>query len=238
LLAKFISHDFKKNLTLLYFRGVCKIVGIKVETTGEIEKDRPVFWVSNHSSYLDIVVLGCFLKGSFVAKSEVSKWPLIGSLARLGETLFVERNSTQASKQLDFFNKILKEHKSIIMFPEGTTAEGNSVLRFKSSLFDIATLKIKDKNGNENFLKVQPISIACVELNEFFVGYEDRAYYAWIGDEFLFPHLFNFFKQGKKKIIVNFLPSVSMSQFNDRKEIANYCRDVIADSLSKEISGK
>lgn len=221
----------------LHHKILCKIIGIQVEVKGDISQISPTLFVSNHLSYLDIPLLGSLIKGSFVSKKEVRSWPVIGFLSTLQNTVYVKRERKNAGAHSNILVDRVQEGDSLIVFPEGTSGYGNKVLPFKSSLFSIASQKVKYE-GKDNFLKIQPVSICFAKLNGEIVSYSDRQYYSWVGDEELFPHLPRFFGFGKKKMIVEFHPVISMDQFENRKDIARYCQEVIAEGVSNKISGK
>jgi len=95
-----------------------------------------VLFVSNHTSWTDIPLLGAELNGVFVAKSEVSRWPLLGALARLDGVLFVDRERIQQSGgQAAAIADRLHRGDGVILFPEGTTSDGHTMLPFKTSLW-------------------------------------------------------------------------------------------------------
>ena len=84
----------RRNFFLFYkifFKGLIKIFGIKVNIKGRKSK-KNVLFVSNHISYLDIFVLGSSVDALFVAKSEIDSWPFINKMCALGRTIFVNRN--------------------------------------------------------------------------------------------------------------------------------------------------
>lgn len=95
--------------------------------------------VSNHLTYLDILVYSAARPFLFVAKSEVRRWPLLGTMAHLGGTIFVDRGRSlqvaEASRQIE---QSLREGLPVLLFPEGTSSDGSSVLPFRSPLFDPA----------------------------------------------------------------------------------------------------
>ncbi|WP_161557218.1 lysophospholipid acyltransferase family protein [Acidisarcina polymorpha] len=95
--------------------------------------------VSNHLSYLDILLYGANSPCVFVAKSEVRSWPLLGLLASLGGTVFVDRTSTIGAAQAAAkIQSLLHLDINVLIFPEGTSSDGSSVLRFYPSLFEPA----------------------------------------------------------------------------------------------------
>ena len=148
---------------------------------------RPTLFVCNHSSYLDITVLGSMILGSFVAKTEVASWPFFGMLAKLQRTIFVDRRRHSTHTQRDDLLARLTEGDNVILFPEGTSNDGNRVLPFRSALFSVA--EPRRHGGGEGQIKdliVQPVSIAYVRLNGLPVGHGLRPLFAWYGDMELF----------------------------------------------------
>jgi len=95
--------------------------------------------VANHLSYLDILVFSAVAPCVFIAKREVRFWPVFGPLAKAAGTIFVDRqsirNTVHANHQVQ---KALQQGVAIVLFPEGTSSCGKSVLRFRSSLFESA----------------------------------------------------------------------------------------------------
>jgi 1-acyl-sn-glycerol-3-phosphate acyltransferase len=95
--------------------------------------------VSNHLTYLDILVYGAARPFLFVAKSEVRRWPLLGTLASLGGTIFVDRGrNLQVADATREIEQALRAGIPVLLFPEGTSSDGSSVLPFRSPLFDPA----------------------------------------------------------------------------------------------------
>ncbi|WP_236646412.1 lysophospholipid acyltransferase family protein [Aristophania vespae] len=145
-----------------FWKIVCTIMGIDIHTKGQrigeiySDKDinlgkRPVLYIANHSSWLDILVLGTVLPTLFIAKQEVRTWPLIGVLTRLGGTIYVSRNRQGTGQEVSDVTKRLREGYNITLFPEGTSSDGMRVLPFLSSLFAIAKpVKKRDMIEDEN----------------------------------------------------------------------------------------
>jgi 1-acyl-sn-glycerol-3-phosphate acyltransferase len=99
--------------------------------------------VSNHLSYLDILILAALTPARFVAKSEVRNWPVFGWFARLAGTIFVERNKrSQAAQSAEQIALALSEGSLVVLFPEGTSSGGETVLPFRSSLLEPAARKL------------------------------------------------------------------------------------------------
>lgn len=217
-----------------FYHGACaRLIGLDVVVRGQ-QADGPVLFVSNHSSYLDIIVLGSRIPGSFVAKSEVGSWPFFGLLARLQRTVFVERKArASVDKQRDDIGSRLDAGDSLILFPEGTSSDGNRTLPFKTALFAVAARRIDGRP-----LTVQPVSIAATRLDGIPMGFAFRPFYAWYGDMDLAPHLWQAFRLGGMTVEVEFHPPVTIDGFSSRKALADHCQRVVADGVARAISGR
>jgi 1-acyl-sn-glycerol-3-phosphate acyltransferase len=122
----------------LWARGTARIVGLRIERHGSAPRG-PFFLVANHLSYLDVVVLAASLDASFVAKSDVAGWPVIGRLGRAVGTIFVDRTRKRdLLRVLPLLERRLRAGGGVVLFPEGTTSDGSRVLRFRSPLFAAA----------------------------------------------------------------------------------------------------
>lgn len=228
-----LKAPLSRRLPHIFHRGACRIFGLDVELWGERSRERPTLFICNHTSYLDIIALGAVLPGSFVAKSEVRSWPLFGFLAILQRTVFVERRRDATVKHRDEMVERLEAGDNLILFPEGTSNDGNRVLPFKSAFFGVAERPIKGRP-----LVVQPVSISYTKLNGIPMGRRYRPYYAWYGDMELATHLFEMAGLGRATVVVECHPPVTIEQFKNRKELAAHCERVIAEGVSKAISGR
>lgn len=97
--------------------------------------------VANHLSYLDILIISAAMPCFFVAKMEIDRWPFFGEAARSGGTLFIDRSSlASAEKVAAMIAERLALEIPVLFFPEGTSTDGSSLLRFHSRLFEPAIL--------------------------------------------------------------------------------------------------
>ena len=218
------------------YRLLHKLIGLKVVVHGAPVQNRSVLFVSNHVSWMDIPILGGVTPCCFVAKSEVGTWPFFGTMARAGRTVFLERERrTKANQQKGELHRRLEEGDSLLLFPEGTSNDGNRVLPFKSTLFSVAQMRV---GVAEEPILVQPISVAYTKLNGVPMGRQFRPFFAWYGDMDLLPHLWKALSLGRVQVDVHFHEPVSIEQVDDRKEMAEFCYSSVEEGVVKSLRGR
>lgn len=130
--------------------------------------------VSNHQSYLDILIIAAHCPALFVAKSEVSRWPLLGWLAALGGTIFIERASTHSNVRAVYrVSRSLRQGLNVLVFPEGTTSDGTRVLSFQPLFFAAA---------RRAAVPVQAMTINYTAVNDAPVNDLTRDWLCWHGE--------------------------------------------------------
>ncbi len=195
--------------------------------------------VANHTSYFDILVLSAASPVSFVAKSEVASWPFFGLMAKLQGSVFVERERrSQAANARDAIRRRLEEGDALVLFPEGTSNDGNQVLPFKSALMGAAELEIETgDNGAARHVPVQPVSVAYVGLYGIPMGREYRPLFAWYGDMDLVPHLWEAVKTGPIDVVVEFHPPLTVDAAGGRKMLAAKAEYLIRSGQARALAG-
>jgi 1-acyl-sn-glycerol-3-phosphate acyltransferase len=122
--------------------GLLRLLAIRVEVEGETPQGarrKPALLVANHVSWLDIFAIGAVRHTRFIAKHEIRDWPLAGWIANRAGTLFVRRGSRKdAARTTEAMREALSSGDWVGFFPEGTTTEGDQLLRFHSALFEPA----------------------------------------------------------------------------------------------------
>lgn len=230
---------YAKKLPNRYHKFLCWLIGIKVVTRGK-PHDGPCLITANHTSWLDIPILGSLEPSSFVAKSEVAGWPFFGWLAKLQNTVFVERERrTRTAEKRNEIHSRISGGDTLILFPEGTSSDGNRVLPFKSALMSVAQLSIVNSDADrEDDLMVQPVSVAYMRLCGLPMGRRFRPYFAWYGDMELFPHLWEAFSMGPIEINVEYHKPVTIREVGNRKALAAYCEDRCRAGLVAALTGR
>ena len=228
-----LDRPWSRRLPAFYHRWCCRILGFHVRPVGEPTALRPALFASNHVSYTDISVLGSLIVGSFVAKAEVARWPLFGWLAKLQRTVFVDRRVRSTAFQRDALTARLAAGDALILFPEGTSGDGNRVLPFKSALFSAA-----EQSPQTAPIAVQPVSIAYTRLDGIPLGRLLRPYFAWCGTAELAPHLWSMIGLGTVEVVVEFHPPTFFADCGSRKALSRYCQARVAGGMAAALAGR
>ncbi len=200
-------------------RRVLKIFKMEPQAAGPVPARGLL--VSNHLGYLDVFTLASLTPAVFVAKHDVKSWPLVGWLAQMGGTLFVDRaRRLQVVHVNEQIQAAQADGALVVLFPEGTSSNGDTVLPFKSPLLEPAAQP------------AQPLSICAIQYTVE-DGDAGRDVCYW-GDDTFFPHLLNLLGKRAVQATVRFA-SVPRTGA-DRKQLAVQLREEIlklkSDSLN------
>jgi len=116
---------------------IMRILGVEIGVRGEVPMTRATrLVVANHRTAMDIGVLMSLFGGSFLSRSDLGEWPVVGRLAHHGETIFVDRDSkSSGARAIRAIRTHLKNGRSVTMFPEGTTYRGDEIRPFRRGGF-------------------------------------------------------------------------------------------------------
>lgn len=151
-----------------------KLLGISVEVIGDVGTSAPKpsrLLVANHISWLDPLVIQTLQHSIFVAKQEVSRWPVVGQIAKGCDVVFVNRGSpSSALKMVQGLTEALQNNMCIAGFPEGTSTEGHQVGLFHSNLFEVAVansceviaLSLRYKDPASKAMRLEPAFVGDI----------------------------------------------------------------------------
>lgn len=229
----------RKTFPHRYHRFLCRLFGIRVTVLGHPIQSEGVLMAANHTSYFDIIVFSAAARVSFIAKREVANWPLFGTLARLQETVFIERERrSQTAEARDLIRTRLTQGDALILFAEGTSDDGNAVLPFKSSLLGAAETDVgPDGQGRPRRVPVQPVSISYIGLYGLPMGRDMRPLFAWYGDMDLVPHLWEALKTGPFEAVVEFHPPLDVDRMGGRKQLAAAAERLVRTGQARALAG-
>ena len=207
------------HLAVWWHRRLCRCLGVAVSCQGTAAAG--ALLAVNHVSWLDIPVLGSRAPVHFVSKAEVRRWPVVGWLAQLAGTLFLHRGAHQAADLAREIADQLRAGRRVAIFPEGTTGDGRTLLRFHARLFAAA-------HGSE--VPVQPVAIRYGR------GAEPDTVAPFIGDDTLLAHLGRVLRHPELTVTLTFLPPVMVPN-GRRRALADAVRAAIDAELGRLGSG-
>jgi 1-acyl-sn-glycerol-3-phosphate acyltransferase len=208
--------SIRESLIRGWSKGVLRV--LHVRATLRCAPPVPVSGVllSNHVSWLDIIVLNALLPSRFVAKREVRKWPVFGWLARQAGTVFVRRDRRMETGAMNNrLADLIRHGERLAVFPEGTTTEGESVLPFRSALLDCAV---------KTECAVYPVAVRYRTAD----GTLDKLP-AFIGDDTLGASLWRIF--GQRELYVDVSIGQPLPASGNRRELAAEAHAAVMDLL-------
>jgi 1-acyl-sn-glycerol-3-phosphate acyltransferase len=216
----------KAAFAMMYWSAISRLLGLHVRVLGTpaTGRGRPVVYVGNHSSWLDIPAIGGRIRACFVSKDDVAGWPIVGTIARLGRTVFVTRNRAGIGRERDDMRDRLTAGDDLILFPEGTSSDGSRVLPFHSSFFAVAYGEAKPL--------IQPVSIVYDRLAGLPVGRVSRSVFAWYGDMSLAPHFWQVAQWRGKRVTVLLHAPIDPADYPDRKALSQAAWSAVADGAA------
>lgn len=209
-----VFYRWKNICSTVFAKLSMAITGLKLQVKGK-SPEPPFFLVCNHLSYIDILPLWACCKGTFIAKSEIKDWPFFGFAAKAMGVLFINREENgDITRVNSLISRQLSDNQGIILFPEGTSTNGENVLPFKSSLLYYPALKSI------------PVSYASISYDTFDEGRPAGTCICWWGDMTFFSHFFELLKMRSFKAKITF----------GEAEIVSSNRKRLAHTLHQEIS--
>jgi len=197
-------------------RGFIKAFGISLKVNNperlHVLQERNHLIIANHVSYLDIIVLSSIYPLVYITSVEMGENPFLGDITKLGGCLFTNRKKvTTLPKEIENFADALKRGFNVVLFPEGTSTNGETIREFRKSLFQIAV---------HAKVPVLPICIRYTAIDGKRIDASTRDLVCWYGDMSFAPH---FSKLLGRTISaeVNVLEPISWSDTNTRQQLSD-----------------
>ncbi|AMJ62192.1 lysophospholipid acyltransferase family protein [Bosea sp. PAMC 26642] len=222
----------------LFHRITCRCLGVRVRVRGTAPAaDAGGLIVANHVSWLDIAVIGAQRPVCFVAKSEVAGWPVIGFLARLQRTVFIDRmrRSATAGTAAEMGER-LAAGEAVVLFAEGTTGDGTRTLPLRSSLLGAAHEALGPREDGD--ITVQPLAITYTGFHGMAGGRDERTALAWYGETELVPHLRTLLNTGAIDVELAWGPPIAMGKKTSRKEATRLAEIAIRRARQEAVTGR
>ena len=213
----------RRAFSLACWRVLLRGFRLRVEVHGKPLPEAGTLFVANHISWIDIPVLGRVLESGFVARGDMRAWPILGTLTAAYGCLFVEREQRgKAGDQAAALASHLEAERGLILFPEGTTGLGETVLPFRSSLFALVPGVV------DGSARVQPVTLRYRRADGSALSPQEQRAVAWIGDDELMPHAAALSRMGGLVAEVWFEEPVLGA---NRKVLAKACEEAVAARL-------
>lgn len=186
------------------------VCDVHVDYIGGTPPEWGCLQVSNHRSYMDIMLLGSISPGMYIAKAEIKDWPIIGPAATRGDSIYVDRDNKDSRKAVrEALGRGLQRGYTMNVFPEGTTAAAPGTIGFRSGSFEVAA---------ELGAKIAPVALEYELLSD-----------GWINNEPPLQH-FTRVHGGPKRARISFGP---IMQGSDGKELARQAQAWINAELDR-----
>jgi len=215
----------------LWARACLTILGLKVNvhrlSDGGLSdglRSNRLLLVSNHQSYLDVVIIASVFPALFIAKTEVSRWPVLGWLSKLGGTIFVNREDAHSGVDCAYrVSRALRGGVNVQVFPEGTTSDGSTVLPFKGLFFASA---IRSQTA------VAPLTIKFQSVNGRPMNRETLDLMCWYGEMNFAPHFWNLLKIESAEVSLMINEPVKPARGQRAKALAETARESVFRSFT------
>lgn len=181
----------------------CAFLGLEVTVIGEPAHGRPTLLTSNHVSWTDIVAIGSVADITFVAKSEVRDWPVVGFMADLQRTIYVDRKRrSDAGRTSAEMAEHMAAGNAVLLFAEGQSDIGTHVLPFRSALIGAAQQAMLE--GGAKDVLIQPLTIAYTKLQGLPISRPERSIVAWVKSKSVKQNIRDILSGPKKSITIAF----------------------------------
>ncbi len=217
-------HYFTKNVSK-WSRRALKVMNVEVSHSGfdpKLMAENNFLIVSNHMSYIDIMLLSSIIPCVFVTSVDMQETPFLGPMAEMGGSIFVERrNRGQIDRDIGVMSQTLRDGLNVVVYPEGTSTDGQKLLPFKKSLLMSAVESGRD---------ILPIALKYVEINgqPFSPVVADNV--CWYGEMTFAPHLLGVMGLTNLKVHIEFLKPIRVSKDSTRRDLSELAFDAIHES--------
>ncbi len=212
---------YHRQITSFFSSLALRVLRINVNINGQGAESVPdaALFVCNHLSYLDILVMAAHFPGLFITSMEVKHTPVLGLLAEMGGSLFIERrNRDNIDGEIATIANALQQGFRVTLYPEGTSSDGQSVLPFKRSLIQSAL---------DAHVPVQPFALAYSKINDQPFGDINRDRVCWYGSMSFLPHFLSLFRVSRIQTQLHVLPAVYPGCGDTRKDICDLVQTAI-----------
>src|SRR6185369_14565228 len=224
---RIVAHMNRRSVAVLR-----AIMGIKITVQGDLDivDIEGAVITANHLGYLDGFVLGSLFPVIFVTKGEVRRWPIIGAWTALCGCVYIDRQRKgKISRAVENIVERLNQKASILIFPEGTSTNGEHLLPFQTAPF-AAPLRAH--------APVVPLTINYRRIDGAPVSPANRDKVFWYGDMDFMPHFWGVMGLKKIEVAIQLHAPIETAHFKNnsvsRRQLCQACHNAIASGLAQE----
>lgn len=211
-LSKIVQKTSKAGLVIFNVKVRCNL------NTNNLQGHHLI--VSNHLTYLDILILSSYFDTSFVTSQEMKETPVLGQLCLLGGCFFVERRKRSGiRKEIQDLSDSLKTQHNIVIFPEATSTNGEAVIKFRRPLFQAAF---------DSDTKILPVCLNYRKLDGEQITLKNRDKVFWYGDMGFFPHAMKLLSHEGVEADLTVLNPLDPKDFPDKNTLADQAYAMIS----------
>lgn len=216
------ARPFLTKVISLTSRIGLKIFNVKVRKNfAPIDPHENYLIVSNHLSYLDILIISSYFPTCFVTSNEMKETPFLGHLCMLGGCLFVERRSRSGlTAEVQELSNALADGLNVVIFPEATSTNGEAVIRFRRPLFQAAV---------NSHSKVLPVCLNYRTLDGEKLTLKNRDKVFWYGDMAFLEHALKLFAHKNIVAELTVMKSLDANDFEGKNELAEKCFELVSE---------
>lgn len=205
--------------TQIWGRGILFLWGIRLNISGDPSGFKGGLIVSNHLGYLDILVDAALFPIRFASKDDVRSWPVLGWYLGISRPVWIDRgNRTKAAEALEQFRETMRHGIPLLVYPEGTSTDGeHGLLPFKSTAFGAVC---------ETKYPILPV------LTRYRRGADGQSL-AWFGSATLLPHVWRLLGEKKIVIDIHILPELTPLEGETRKQLAERVHTVMSEAYCR-----
>jgi lyso-ornithine lipid O-acyltransferase len=220
-----------RNIPVYFQRILCAGLGVKVRRHGNLSSAPKRLIVANHVSWLDIPVLGSLGPMSFLAKKEIGDHWVGRWLVAMQGVVYVDRRRRSAIPAVNARIAEAMRAGAVVLFPEGTTGDGNRLLRFRSSHFE--AVRLVARSNDEGPAIIQPIYIDYSRITGLPLARWQRPRIAWYGDMAFLPHFLRYSLAGGVTCDVYCGQTIRIPPDMDRKTAARLAETAVRELASR-----
>jgi lyso-ornithine lipid O-acyltransferase len=204
---------------VLFNRLICAGLGVRVRRHGAFSAGTKRLVVANHISWLDIPILGSLEPMSFLAKKEIGDHPVGKQIVAIQGVVYVDRDRRSCIPSVNArIAEAMCAGAPVVLFAEGTTSDGNRLMRFRSSHFESARQAASSGRGERQV--IQPVYLDYSRIAGLPTTRSERLQVAWYGDTTFLPHFLQIARGGRITCDVYVGAPIEVSPSLDRKSAA------------------